>query len=243
MSVYKNRSRDKGNINSDYIRATQTGVNAVNASKLSASNLIPNYPIKTDNLNVLQSTKLSISDTNGLQNALDNAGGIQYNGTIPAPIGNLVKINDVDGNVEDSTITEAIVNGKLDKAGDTMSGNLNLGSNDIDSVGNIEVTTLDGVQLISGTNTQDLLLNNAGFNIKIPSCNLDLNNNSIENVFRLNVGRIKNPALTNIDIENDLYLRDNNITKVANINVDTFSVNTLPAILFNDDVSLFNNII
>ena len=241
MSVYKNRSRDKGNINSDYIRATQTGVNAVNASKLSASNLIPNYPIKTDNLNVLQSTKLSISDTNGLQNALDNAGGIQYNGTIPAPIGNLVKINDVDGNVEDSTITEAIVNGKLDKAGDTMTGNLNLGSNDIDSVGNIDVTTLDGVQLISGTNTQDLLLNNAGFNIKIPSCNLDLNNNSIENVFRLNVGRIKNPALTNIDIENDLYLRDNNITKVANINVDTFSVNTLPAILFNDDVSLFNN--
>ena len=106
MSVYKNRSRDKGNINSDYIRATQTGVNEINASKLSASNLLPNFPIKTDSSNVLQSTKLVISDTFGLQEAIDKAGSFQYKGIIPAPIGNFVKISDIDGNVENSSITE-----------------------------------------------------------------------------------------------------------------------------------------
>ena len=106
MSIYKNRSRDKGNINSDYIRATQTGVNEINASKLSASNLLPNFPIKTDGSNVLQSTKLIISDTFGLQEALDIAGSFQYKGIIPAPIGNFVKISDIDGNVENSSITE-----------------------------------------------------------------------------------------------------------------------------------------
>ena len=239
MSTYKNRSRDKGNINSDYIRATQTGVNAVNASKLSASNLIPNYPIKTDNLNVLQSTKLSISDTNGLQNALDNAGGIQYNGTIPAPIGNLVKINDVDGNVEDSTITEAIVNGKLDKAGDTMSGNLNLGSNDIDSVGNIEAATLDGVQLISGTNAQDLLLNNAGFNIKIPSCNLDLNNNSIENVNNLQTNSISSTT-TDININNELNLNNFDIRTVDLMEINDLKKNGTGDIRLQDNIDVNN---
>jgi hypothetical protein len=152
------------------------------------------------------------------------------------------QVGDLETDVSDlQTDVVDLQNDKVSKSGDTMSGNLIMDGNDIDSVGNIEATTLDGVQAISGTNAQDLVLNNAGFNIKIPSCNLDLNNNSIENVFRLNVGRIKNPALTNIEIENDLFLRDNNITKVANINVDTFSANTLPAILFNSDVSLFNN--
>ncbi|MHA2122842.1 MAG: hypothetical protein ACW990_16715, partial [Promethearchaeota archaeon] len=152
------------------------------------------------------------------------------------------QVGDLETDVSDlQTDVVDLQNDKVSKSGDTMSGNLIMDGNDIDSVGNIEATTLDGLQAISGTNAQDLVLNNAGFNIKIPSCNLDLNNNSIENVFRLNVGRIKNPSLANIDIENDLFLRDNNITKVANINVDTFSVNTLPAILFNSDVSLFNN--
>jgi hypothetical protein len=152
------------------------------------------------------------------------------------------QVGDLETDVSDlQTDVVDLQNDKVSKSGDTMSGNLIMDGNDIDSVGNIEATTLDGLQAISGTNAQDLVLNNAGFNIKIPSCNLDLNNNSIENVFRLNVGRIKNPSLANIEIENDLFLRDNNITKVANINVDTFSVNTLPAILFNSDVSLFNN--
>lgn len=240
MSTYKNRSRDKGNINSDYIRATQTGVNAVNASKLSASNLIPNYPIKTDNLNVLQSTKLSISDTNGLQNALDNAGGIQYNGTIPAPVGNLVKINDVDGNVEDSNITEAVVNGKLDKAGDTMTGNLNLGSNDIDSVGNIEAVSLDGLQIVAGTNAQDLDLNNIGFNIKIPNCNLDLNNNSIENVNTLDVDNLTTSTFA-IQSQNDINLLNNNILGVNNLRINSLDGNTTSTISVNNDLSLSNN--
>ena len=182
------------------------------------------------------------SDGDGTLSWVAGAGisnGVEYNGTVPVSIGKLAIYGGTDGNlIKDSSLSDTDI---LNKNGDTMAGNLDMGSNDIDSVGNIEATTLDGVQLISGTNTQDLDLNNAGFNIKIPSCNLDLNNNSIENVFRLNVDRIKNPSLANIDIENDLFLRDNNITKVANINVDTFSVNTLPAILFNDDVSLFNN--
>ena len=155
-----------------------------------------------------------------------------------------VKTDSTTGNIRTNTINSGTTSGITFNSANNivMNNTLDMAGNDIESVGNIEAVTLDGLQTISGTNTQDLLLNNNnGNNIQIPSCNLDMNNNSIENVFRLNVGRIKNPSLANIEIENDLFLRDNNITKVANINVDTFSVNSLPAILFNDDVSLFNN--
>ena len=240
MSSYKTRARDKGNINNDYVKATRAGTTIVNGSSLSASNLQANMPVKTDNALVLQSTKLEISDTNGLQTALDS--GVLYQGTLPAPIGALVKISDTTGNVENSNITETDVNNKVSKSGDTMTGNLNLGSNDIDSVGNIEVITLDGVQLISGTNAQDLLLNNAGFNISIPSCNLDLKGNDILDVNDLYIDRLFTTApATEIQVENTLRMRGNNIVDVNNIQIDTFSVNNLPAILFNDDVSLFNN--
>ena len=182
------------------------------------------------------------SNGNGEVSWVAGAGtsGIEYSGGEPVQIGKLAKYDATDGSLvaETSFIDNDII---LKDGSVAMTGNLNLDSNDIDSVGNIEAVSLDGLQLISGTNTQDLLLNNAGFDIKIPSCNLDMNNNTIDNVFRLNVGRIKNPSLANIEIENDLFLRNNNIIEVNNINVDTFSVNSLPAILFNDDVSLFNN--
>ena len=212
--------------------------------------LIDNLEFKAQNGDIIDLSSLPdkgiggyrlTSDGDGTISWVAGAGssGVDYNGTDPVAIGKIAIYGATNGKlIKESTLSDTDI---LNKNGDTMAGNLDMGSNDIDSVGNIEATTLDGLQAISGTNTQDLVLNNAGFNIKIPSCNLDLNNNSIENVFRLNVGRIKNPSLANIDIENDLFLRDNNITKVANINVDTFSVNTLPAILFNDDVSLFNN--
>ena len=182
------------------------------------------------------------SNGNGQVSWVAGAGtsGIEYSGGEPVQLNKLAKYDATDGSLvaETSFIDTDIV---LKNGNVAMTGNLNLGSNDIDSVGNIEAVSLDGLQLISGTNTQDLLLNNAGFDIKIPSCNLDMNNNNIDNVFRLNVGRIKNPSLANIEIENDLFLRNNNIIEVDNINVDSFSVNSLPAILFNDDVSLFNN--
>ena len=237
MSSYKTRARDKGNINNDYVKATRSGTTIVNGSSLSASNLQANMPIKTDNALVLQSTKLEISDTNGLQTALDS--GVLYQGTLPAPIGALVKISDTTGNVENSTITEADVNNKVSKSGDTMTGNLNLGSNDIDSVGNIEVITLDGVQLISGTNAQDLLLNNAGFNISIPNCNLNLNNNSIENVNNLQTNSIS-ATTTDININNRLLVNSNDILDVDLLEINKLGKNGSGDISIQSDIDVNN---
>jgi hypothetical protein len=234
MSSYKTRARDKGNINNDYVKATRAGTTIVNGSSLSASNLQANMPIKTDNALILQSTKLDIADTNGLQSALDSA--VQYQGTLPAPIGALVKISDTTGNVENSNITEADVNNKVNKSGDTMTGNLNLGSNDIDSVGNIEVATIDGIQLISGTTIQDLVLNNGGGNnIKITNCNLDLNNNNIQNVDSIQLNSIS-ATTTDININNRLLVNGNDILDVDLLEINKLGKNGA------GDISLQSNI-
>ena len=302
MSSYKTRARDKGNINNDFVKATRSGTSVVNGSSLSASNLQANLPVKTDNALVLQSTKLEISDTNGLQTALDSA--VQYQGTLPAPIGALVKISDTTGNVENSNITEADVNNKVSKSGDTMTGNLDMSNNNIDNVNIAKVNTFepnasidplsigfsaDNVSFnainttINGLPGQEVAFRitrqgvnygeiktqpnivsisnfgNSAVNLKLEGVNgslllddtntkllsnnldLDINQNTINNVFRANIDRIAVASTTNIDIENDLFLKDNDIKKVGDLNVDTLSVNTLSSITINSDTT-FNNL-
>ena len=182
--------------------------------------------------------------------------------------------------IDDSTITPEC---RLENL------NLNLNNSDIENVSNIDAVSLDGIQLISGTNAQDLLLNNANFNIKIPNCNLDMDNNNIDNIsiidtaiintntltsslpkidvianFDMNNGNILNandvyidrlystlPA-TEIQVENNLRMRNNDIVDVntidvnttittPNINTDTIQTSTSGKVLFNNDIDLFNN--
>jgi hypothetical protein len=176
MSSYKTRARDKGNINNDYVKATRSGTSVVNGSSLSASNLQANLPVKTDNALVLQSTKLEISDTNGLQTALDSA--VQYQGTLPAPLGALVKISDTTGNVENSNITEADVNNKVSKSGDSMSGNLDLQTNALLNAGNVSINS----DTISSTGFLEFISGgNSRINFKSDSGILSLENANLGN--------------------------------------------------------------
>ena len=150
------------------------------------------------------------------------------------------QVGDLETDVTDlQTDVVDLQNDKVSKSGDTMAGNLDMGSNDIDSVGNIEATTLDGVQLISGTNTQDLVLNNAGFNIKIPSCNLDLNNNSIENVDNIQLNSIS-AVTTNININNRLLVNGNDILDVDLLEINKLGKNGAGDISIQSDIDVNN---
>lgn len=201
MSVYKNRSRDKGNINSDYIRATQSGNNIVNASKISATNLIPNYPIKTDNLNVLQSTKLEISDTNGLQNSLDS---------------------------------------KVDKAGDTMTGDLDLGNNNIDNVFNARINSFQ-----PNSNIDPLSIGFSADNVSFNAINTTFNGLAGQEVaFRItrqgvNYGEIKTePNIVSISNFNNSAVN----LKLEGVNGNLLLDDTNSKLLSNDlDLDLNNN--
>lgn len=88
---------------------------SINPSSISVGNLNPNQTLKTDANKVLVSSLISQSDLDFTP--------LAYTGTIPAPVGNFTKISNVDGNVDESKITETdIINlqtDKLDKLNDT----------------------------------------------------------------------------------------------------------------------------
>jgi hypothetical protein len=195
----------------------------------------------TDILNKNGDTMNGNLDMNG--NALFNVKTITGNGSDAIQI-----LNGGDG-VEvfvDKARIQSVNNIELSAGVNNISceSKLNMNSNDIDSVGNIEVITLDGLQLISGTTTQDLVLNNGGGNkIKITNCNLDLDNNSIENVN--NIQNVSNVyveniygALGTINMNNEVDLGTElikgNIAQFNNLS----SYNTLDDILINNNLNL-----
>jgi hypothetical protein len=96
----------------------------------------------------------------------------------------------------------------------------------------------------------DIILNNGS----VPMTgNLDMNQNNILDVNDLYIDRLFTTApSTEIQVENNLRMRGNDIVDVdnvevnttittPNINTDTITTNTLGKILFNDDIDLFNN--
>jgi len=183
------------------------------------------------------------SNGNGEVSWVAGAGtsGIEYSGGEPVQLNKLAKYDATDGSLvaETSFIDTDII---LKDGSVPMAGNLSMGGNNIFDVISVKTDSTTGnirTNTINSGTTSGITFNSA--NNIVMNNTLDMSNNTIDNVFRLNVGRIKNPSLANIEIENDLFLRNNNIIEVDNINVDSFSVNSLPAILFNDDVSLFNN--
>lgn len=105
-------------------------------------------------------------------------------------------------------------------------------------IGKIAIYGAVNGQLIKDSTLSDTDILNKNGDSMLGS--LNMNNNTITNVFRANIDRI-NTASTNIDIEKDLFLRDNNITKVANLNLDTLTANNLSSITFNSDTT-FNNL-
>ena len=60
------------------------GTSVVHASTLGATSLKPSYPVKTNSLRQLVSSKLNISDINNLQDTLDNvsAANLKLNSTL-----------------------------------------------------------------------------------------------------------------------------------------------------------------
>ena len=205
MSSYKTRARDKGNINNDYTKAVVSGTSSINAESLTALNLLPNLPTKTNGSSVLTSSLLEIADINGLGSAID--GFVSYNGTSPAPIGNFAKISDVDGNIENSTITETDIlnlqNDKVNKSGDTITGNLDMTGNALFNLRTITGNGVDSVQILNGGQGLDAFVDRARIqsvnNIELSaganaiSCEsaLTMNNNDIQDVSNLLVENIK----------------------------------------------------
>ena len=55
------------------------GASVVHASTLGATSLKPSYPVKTNSLRQLVSSKLNISDINNLQDTLDNVSATNLN--------------------------------------------------------------------------------------------------------------------------------------------------------------------
>jgi hypothetical protein len=221
---------------------------------------------------------LKSDGSNGVFWGSDLTGGISYNGTLPTIDGGLSLYSGIDGTtIKNSSLTETdlintqnkannnesnitnLQNDKVNKAGDTMTGILNMNNNDIDAVGNIEAVSLDGVEIVSGTTLQDLALNNGGGNnIKITNCNLDLDNNDIINATDVYVNELLATApAVEIQVRNNLRMRNNNIVDATNIQTDTLnntfsittqdiktdtiSTNTTGKVLFNDDLDLFSN--
>ena len=130
--------------------------------------LSPSLPVKTDGNKKLVSGLISQGD-------LDFTPSV-YSGTLPAPVGNLLKIADVNGNNEESNITETDIttlqtdvsnlqNDKLNIDGSSiMTGNLSLGGNSIQNVNNVETESIGNT-----AGTFDINLADAVFSINRPS--------------------------------------------------------------------------
>ena len=128
----------------------QTLGGSLNPSSISVGNLIPNQTLKTDANKVLVSSQISKSD-------LDFSPMV-YTGTLPAPVGNFTKISDIDGNVEESSITETDITNLQTDVGNLQTdvGNLQTDVGNLQTdVGNLQ-TDVGNLQTDVGTLQTDV---------------------------------------------------------------------------------------
>jgi len=235
--IYKNRTRSKDNVNNNFVNALDSGISSINGSSVSAQNLQINKPVKTNNEKVLISSLISQSDLDFTP--------VAYTGTIPAPVGNFTKISSVNGNIEDSVITETDIttlqtditdlqNDKLSIDGTIlMTGPLQLGGNNITGVLNITASNVYSninTLSISGLLNQDIGINN----------NTRYNNNNIENVNNLQTNEIRATG-NSVNIKDDVNMGFYDIININEIKTNNIATNTLTDVNFISPINMNNN--
>jgi hypothetical protein len=101
----------------------QGGSATLIGSSVGATNLIPGLTVKVDGNRQLQSTLLAISDTNGLQTILDSTITNPFAGTLEAADFKSDSIASISSAITDNATA---ITDKVSKAGDTITGTLNL---------------------------------------------------------------------------------------------------------------------
>ena len=129
---------------------------------LRAENLNPNEPLKTNSIGQLISSNLNISDINNLQTELNATIQTPYtDGDIEITNGNLIAKDIVTDTILSLNTSisnlESSVGDKLNKTGDTMSGNLDMGGNSITDVFSISVDEIKEKTLGNGIYTNNTL--------------------------------------------------------------------------------------
>ena len=229
--IYKNRTRSKDNINNNFVNALDSGTTTINASTITASNLSANSTIKTDANKVLVSSLISQTD-------LDFTPSI-YSGTLPAPVGNLLKIANVNGNNEESTITETDIttlqtdvsnlqNDKLNIDGTSiMTGNLQMGFNSLTNVTNITAENVYTNNIFEKTVGGDIFLNN----------DTTLINHDLYDIKRLETGTLAGQS-GDILVDNNFNMNNNNILNCNNVQTQEIKSTDGVSINIQDDINM-----
>jgi len=128
----------------------------------------------------------------------------------------------------------------VNKSGDTMSGDLNMGGNDISNIDSVNANSFtgdgSGITNIQADNVEDIWVNESGDTM---TGNLSMNNNSILNVWELNVHNItgNSPIYVSDDmiISNDIYVENIvHATTYIGTNITFYdSTNTTPIMVLS----------
>ena len=173
--------------------------------------------------------------------------GVDYNGVLPVAINKVAIYGATDGLlIKDSSLNETdLLNtqskannnefsistlslSKLNKSGDTMSGDLNMNSNDIKSA-----TAVYTDNLYSKVGLGVIKVNNGGLDFQTT--------NNIFNVNNLETQEIKSTNGVSVHIQDDLDLGLFDINNCNDIKTNNLSTNTAPNILSNNNIDMNTN--
>ena len=214
---------------------------------LRAENLNPNEPLKTNSIGQLISSNLNISDVNNLQTELDATIQTPYtDGDIQITNGNLIAKDIVTDTILSLNTSisnlESNVSDKLNKSGDTMSGNLDMGGNSMTNVFSIAVDEINEKTLGNGIYTIDTLYTTdvivtGGSKIKTDNLEeatqndginilstLHMNGGTIDGVFQFKADEIGESTLTaGVTMLNTLYTNEVVVTGSNQIKTDNIA--------------------
>ena len=173
--------------------------------------------------------------------------GVDYSGALPVSINKLAIYGATDGLlIKDSSLdetdlltTQTKANNnefsistlsltKLNKSGDTMSGDLNMNSNDVKTVNAVYT---------------DNLYSKAGLgNIKINNGNLDFQTiNNIQNLNNTQTQTISSTDGVSINVQDDINMGLYDLNNVNDIRVNALTTNTVPNIVANNSIDMNTN--
>ena len=204
--------------------------------------------------------------------------GVDYSGVLPVAINKLAIYGATDGLlIKDSSLNETdLLNTqtkannnefsistlsltKLNKSGDTMSGNLNMNSNDIKTVeavytnnlyskvglgnikvnnGNLDFQNINGISNLNNLEVTTLSANN-GISIGIID-DINLNNFDLNSVNEIKTNSIITNTSPDVNFLSPLDMNNNNITRVNNLSTNNLSVVSGGSITLQDDLNINN---
>ncbi len=199
---------------------------------LKAENLEANQPLKTNSDKQLVSTQLSISDVVNLQAELDSS--------LQNPNQNNLISDGVEVTAGNVLKTDTLTSTTIPV----------IGTKTVTVDADLSLTT--GKNLVSDIVVCDTLSSNSGTGeITLTSVDLNASGQSITNVGNLYTSKLLS-NVTEIQVENNLRMRSNDIVDVDSVEVNTnittpsiqtntITTNTTGKVLFNSDVDLFSN--